>query len=72
VWRTLKYEAFYLKNYADIKKAFGGLEDYFMFYNEERSQQTLRYKKPHQVYHAGAYVPDTKKELMAKQVSNNS
>ena len=53
--RKVKYEEVYLKDYADVKEVFIGLEDYFIFYNKERFQQALNYMTPHQAYRDRAY-----------------
>ncbi len=54
LWRTVKYEDVYLKNYRTIDEAREGLSAYFTFYNEKRRHQSLEYKTPAQVYGAGA------------------
>jgi len=41
LWRTVKYEEVYLKEYADVWEAEEGLERYFYFYNHERPHQSL-------------------------------
>lgn len=46
LWRSLKYEEVYLKNYQSVKDAALGLKDYFKFYNEERPHQALGYNTP--------------------------
>jgi len=53
LWRTVKYEDVYLKNYRTIDEAREGLSTYFTFYNEERRHQALENKTPAQVYCAG-------------------
>lgn len=50
LWRTVKYEDIYLKDYATIPALVSGLTAYFTFYNEERFHQALGYKTPMQVY----------------------
>lgn len=50
LWRTVKYEEVYLKDYADVKEAVRQLADYFRFYNNERLHQSLDYKTPASVY----------------------
>lgn len=50
LWRTLKYEDIYLKDYATVPALITGLTDYFIFYNEERFHQSLDYRTPAQVY----------------------
>ena len=50
LWRTVKYEAVYLKQHDSLKSLLMGLSDYFVFYNEERRHQSLGYKTPDVVY----------------------
>ena len=50
LWRTVKYEEVYLKDYASMGEAQAGLGWYFPFYNEERPHQALAYQSPGTVY----------------------
>jgi len=50
LWRTVKYEDVYLKQYNCVQSLLLGLTDYFVFYNEERLHQSLSYKTPSMVY----------------------
>jgi len=50
LWRTVKYEEVFLKDYADATQAREGLRAYFRFYNQERPHQTLEYRTPAEVY----------------------
>ncbi len=50
LWRTVKYEEVYLKEYPDVLSCMQGLRDYFRFYNEHRPHQALGNKTPLQVY----------------------
>jgi putative transposase len=50
LWRSLKYEEVYLKEYATVREARSSIGDYFRFYNFERLHQALRYKTPYQLY----------------------
>ena len=50
LWRTVKYEEVYLKDYADPDEAWWGLDGYFRFYNRERLHQALGYCTPAEVY----------------------
>jgi len=64
LWRSVKYEEVYLKNYRDVPSCIEGLRDYFRFYNNERPHQALGYKTPLQVYRkndssTGDSVPQT-------------
>jgi len=53
LWRTVKYEDIYLKNYETVPALEGGLQDYFYFFNYERPHQSLGYRVPGAVYHSG-------------------
>lgn len=50
LWRSVKYEEMYLKDYQTISDAENGLRNYFKFYNQERLHQSLEYQTPAQVY----------------------
>jgi putative transposase len=50
LWRTVKYEEVYLKDYTTPREARRGLGEYFAFYNEERPHQSLSYATPAEVY----------------------
>jgi putative transposase len=52
LWRTVKYEEVYLKDYASMAEAVAGLRSYFRFYNEERLHQSLGYCPPVTVWQA--------------------
>jgi putative transposase len=54
LWRTVKYEEVYLKDYETIQGAQTGLGGYFAFYNGERPHQTLGYRTPQAVYFSRA------------------
>jgi putative transposase len=54
LWRTVKYEEVYLKDYADPGEARAGLGAYFRFYNEGRPHQALGYRTPAEVYYGRA------------------
>jgi len=53
LWRTLKYEEVYLKEYANVSQARQGIKAYLEFYNRERLHQSLGYKTPEAVYRQG-------------------
>ena len=52
LWRTVKYEDIYLKQYRTIEEVRSGLTHYFPFYNEDRPHQSLKYKTPGEIYRA--------------------
>lgn len=46
LWRTVKYEEVYLKDYGSPKEARKELTNYLAFYNHERPHQALNYQTP--------------------------
>lgn len=53
LWRSVKYEEVYLKEYRYVPEARAGLGNYFQFYNDERLHQSLAYQTPAAVYWQG-------------------
>ena len=53
LWRTVKYEDIYLRNYETVPQLTQGLGRYFPFYNEQRPHQSLNYQTPGVVYRGG-------------------
>ena len=50
LWRSVKHEDVYLKGYATVPELLLGLTEYFVFYNTERTHQSLDYNTPDEVY----------------------
>ena len=50
LWRSLKYEEVYLRDYQFVPEARAGIEKYFQFYNHERLHQSLGYQTPAAMY----------------------
>jgi putative transposase len=50
LWRSVKYEEVYLKDYRYAPDAITGLRAYFEFYNRTRLHQSLNYQTPEAVY----------------------
>jgi len=50
LWRSVKYEEVYLRDYTDGWQAEAALAAYFRFYNHERIHQSLGYRTPADVY----------------------
>ena len=46
LWRSVKYEEVYLKDYKTVREAESGIRKYLEFYNNERLHQSLEYKTP--------------------------
>jgi putative transposase len=51
LWRTVKYENVYPKDYQSVQQALEELEKYFDFYNNVRLHQSLAYQTPAAVHH---------------------
>lgn len=54
LWRTVKYEEIYLKDYATASALAVGLTHYFSFYNQVRPHQSLGYQTPAAIYFGSA------------------
>jgi len=50
LWRTVKYEDVYLRDYASPRDARSGINAYLTFYNRGRLHQSLNYRTPAEVY----------------------
>jgi putative transposase len=50
LWRSVKYEDLYLKEYATVPALSYGLQAYFELYNHERPHQSLAYQTPADVH----------------------
>jgi putative transposase len=50
LWRSVKYEEVFIKDYQTVADARKGLQEYFLFYNHKRIHQALDYQTPAQVY----------------------
>ena len=50
LWRSLKYEEVYLKDYEQTLEAYDGIGAYLKFYNTQRPHQGLGYRTPQEVY----------------------
>jgi putative transposase len=54
LWRTVKYEEVYLRDYDNVELAQRSLARYFEFYNRERLHEALAYRTPAVVYGGAA------------------
>jgi len=50
LWRSIKYEDIYLKEYEGVSELRKGLKSYFDFYNTERPHQALNYQTPEEIH----------------------
>lgn len=55
LWRSLKYQDIYIKDYQTVMQLSTGLDAYFRFYNTERPHQSLDNKTPSMVYYGYEY-----------------
>ena len=62
LWRTVKQEEVYLKEYEDVWEAEKSLKEYFHFYNVHRPHQSLGYQMPLEVYQAGLKTKEKKEQ----------
>jgi len=53
LWRSVKYEEIYLKDYMSGADLYSGLTKYFTFYSHERPHQSLDGQTPWSVYQTG-------------------
>jgi putative transposase len=59
LWRSVKYEEVYLKDYAVVDEAREGLGGYFGFYNTARPHQALGYRTPVEVHFESWAAPSS-------------
>ena len=52
LWRSLKYEEVYLRDYALVSDAHAGIGNWFRFYNHQRPHQSLGDRTPAELYRA--------------------
>jgi putative transposase len=50
LWRSLKYEEVYLRDYQLVPEARQGIGNWFRFYNHQRPHQSLAYQTPAIIY----------------------
>ncbi len=50
LWRSLKYEEIYLRDYQLVPEARAGIGNWFRFYNQQRPHQSLGYRTPAELY----------------------
>lgn len=60
LWRTVKQEEVYLKEYLDVWEAEESLRQYFEFYNYQRPHQSLKYQTPFEAYQKGQKTEQNK------------
>jgi putative transposase len=54
LWRSVKYEDIYLKDYPSVRELHQGLAGYFEFYNQARPHQGLNNQTPATAYAGGS------------------
>jgi hypothetical protein len=50
LWRSLKYEEIFIRAYSTVSEARKGINDWILFYNDERPHQALDYRTPRAVF----------------------
>lgn len=58
LWRSVKYEEIYLKDYETVNELRKSLAKYFHFYNQERPHQTFGGATPMEVYRRGLAIKE--------------
>ena len=69
LWRTVKYEEVYLKDYHDGWEAESSLRAYFDFYCDRRRHQALGYRTPAEIYFEKRSSPAGRKPKSTASVS---
>ena len=54
LWRSLKYEEIYLKDYRDLSECKKSVKKYFEFYNQQRFHQSLNYLTPDEIFYGNS------------------
>jgi putative transposase len=54
LWRSVKYEEVYPKEYESVRELAQGLRQYFEFYNHQRPHQSLAARTPAEAYQSKA------------------
>ena len=67
LWRSVKCERIYLNEYNNMLELKSDLKNYFYFYNYHRFHQTLKYKRPMEVYDREKYL----KNIRRNETVNN-
>jgi len=57
LWRSVKYEEIYLREYGSVPELIMALRRYLTFYNEERPHQAQGGLTPSEVYHGTIALP---------------
>jgi len=70
LWRTVKYEEVYLKDYEGVPEAMAGLKNFFKFYNTERLHQSLGYCTPVQIYNRREDAQVEDKSINGQRLQN--
>lgn len=52
LWKSVKHEDIYLRDYCEPVELHAGISKYFIFYNTVRLHSSLDYKPPVEVYYA--------------------
>ena len=67
LWRTVKYEDVYLKDYETGADCYAGLQSFLTFYCAERPHQSLDYRTPAEVYWGEAASAKRRRAWQAKR-----
>jgi len=59
VWRSVKYEEGYIKDYQSVHEAKQGTDGCINFYSHERPHQSFNYRTPAEVYFGNQLLQET-------------
>jgi len=68
-WRSAKVEKIYLNEYERVSVLKSDVKDYIEFYNHRRFHETLKYKKPMNVYYDSLKINDEKYTKSSENVA---
>ena len=72
LWRTVKQEDIYIKQYSSVAETRAGLNKFFIHYNNFRPHQSLDYKTPEEIYYSKEYKKTTPCEQLNKLTINSN
>jgi putative transposase len=61
LWRSLKWELIYLKEFREGKELRQEVKTWFDWYNRQRLHQGLNYQTPDEIFYGGGGLCDTEK-----------
>lgn len=63
-WRTIKYEYLFLHDFETPKILWTGISNYIEYYNNFRTHQSLKYRRPMELYNINFYNKNIKEKTL--------